>query len=1060
MANSKLNPTKKSNPCPVCSNISGKCRTQDNSPIVLCGNLGDGDAPTGYRYVRPSSNFWNIFAPDTDSSDDWQTRLEQRVERERVKAEREAVDRAALPSLESRHALLSAKTHTLTPNQNSDLLRRGLTQFEIDFCLSNGWLWKEHGGYGIGAIDPVTGFIVGGQLAKDDRNPKYKWLLPGQTHLPETNQNPLAIWISSEFDSTKPYTIHLSEGFLKSLISALTTWRSDSQQIWIGAAGGQFQDAALARVLSAFPDAALTTLYPDGGAVVNPNTMRSYRSLSESVPSLQVAWWEQLSKTDRDCDELTGRESIELLTWKQFEQLAPVPKVAAFVRPDITNRLSNRVKRTPDRNIGNREFKDIAHELPTSGIVVLVGAKGTAKSECIGIMKGDRSWLSITHRRSIGRDQAAGWDGVFLQDGDRVGSRALMPDGSPASGAAVCFPSLLGAERLSRDVAIFDETTAGLEFLLGSKLCNKDGIRPLLMDETEKTVRNAPLLILADADMTEETIAYFEAIRGERAYVVQSERKPLGYAVYNMTETKNAAIGEFLRQAVDVPDGKFIYLNSDSKTLVNALEIALAANGIKALTFTQDNSGERLQRSLIEGKGANLHEFAMMGIKVFLSSPSITQGFSLTHNTDRIISRWGIYTGGSITAQDMAQAPDRIRSDAPLYLWVAERGSAYSRLGRATNSRQFLADFESVSTKSARLVRHSLSATAAAIVDGTDYKNRNLSMLASIEVSRNLGMVALRETVLSHLRLEGKQIEDYTPSIDAAAAKLAGKTIAAASSKLKADHAAAVEAAADLTEDEAKALEKKAEKKALSLEERLSVEKYYLAVFYRLEQVKAIDVMLDRDGRTRQQVRNLERVLDAGKAMAHTTESIDLNASTPQDWSKAAAQSEIVENSGAGNLIRKIYSGEITRLTPELIEPIHQFSQDNPTDFKEGFGWNGAKNISPMKTIGVILDWVGIERQSHRKRSEGKINRVYSVKADRLEWLKSVVERRLQGDPHVDNLDVNPTCGSPQNTLIDVTEWLDFIKSERQKSHTTDSLRLLRGDLNYVPSQVWEAIAA
>lgn len=1054
---SKLNPTKKSNPCPVCSNTSGKCRTQD--ALVLCGNLGNGDAPIGYRYVRPSSGIWEMFAPDTQS-DDWQTRLETRVKRDRLRQEQQAIERAALPSLESRHKLLSARTHTLTPNQNSDLLRRGLTQSEIDFCLSHSWLWQERGGYGIGAIDPVTGFIVGGQLAKDDRSPKYQWLLPGQTHLPETGQNPLAVWISPNFDGTKPYTLHLSEGFLKPLISALKSWRSDSQQIWIGAAGGQFQDAALSRVLSAFPNATSTTLYPDGGAVVNLNTMRSYRSLSESVPSLQVAWWGQISKSGRDCDELTGDESIELLTWKQFEQLAPVPKVAAFVRHDISNRLANRVKRTPDRNIGNREFKDIAHELPTSGIVVLVGAKGTGKSEAIGIMKGDRSWLSITHRRSIGRDQAVGWDGVFLQDGDRIGSQALKPDGSPASGAAVCFPSLLGAEQLSRDVAIFDETTAGLEFLLGSKLCNKDGIRPLLMDETEKTVRNAPLLILADADMTEETIAYFEAIRGERAYVVQSERQPLGYVVYNMTEKKNAAIGEFLRQAVDVPDGKFIYLNSDSKTLVNALEVALAERGVKVLTFTQDNSGERLQRSLIEGKGANLHEFAMMGIKVFLSSPSITQGFSLTHNTDRIISRWGIYTGGSISAQDMAQAPDRIRSDAPLYLWVAERGSAYSRLGRATNQDQFLKDFESVSTTSARLVRKSLSMTAAAIVDGTDYKNRNLSMLASIEVSRNLGMVALRDTVLSHLRLEGKQIENYTPLIDVAAAKLAGKTISAASSKLKADHAAAVEAAADLTDDEAKALEKKAEKKALSLEERLSVEKYYLAIFYRLEMVKAIDVILDCDGRTRQQVRNLERILDAGKATTHTAESIDRNASTPQDWSKSALQSWLIEQSGAGDLIRKLWSGEITELTDELIEPIHQFSLQNPHHFEEGFGWGGAKNISAMKTIGVLLDWVGIARQSRRHRSEGKISRVYSVKADRLEWLKSVVERRSQGDPHIDNLDVNPTCGSPQNTPTASTEWLDFIKSERQKSHTTDSLRVLRNNLNYVPSQVWEAIAA
>ncbi len=804
------------------------------------------------------------------------------------------------------------------------------------------------------------------------------------------------------------------------------------------------------------PGRSITLAFDQDSAIATrekvSRALSKFSSILESTGStVAIAIWDRCD--GKGVDDLIVTAGIS--AWENA-QTGAIP--AAQYR--IQSRLSNRVKRQPDRNIGDREFKEIAHELPTSGIVVLLGAKGTGKSEAIGIMKGYRPWLSMTHRRSIGRDQAAGWDGVFLQDGDRFGSQALKPDGTPASGAAVCFPSLLSAERLSREVGIFDETTAGLEFLLGSKLCNKDGIRPLLIAETERTIREPQLLILADADLTEDAIAYFEAIRGERAYVVKSERKPLGYAVYNMAGKKNQAIGEFLRQTGEIPDGKMVYLNSDSKTLINSLETVLTARGIKTLSITQDNSGEDLQRALTEGKGRNLPELAMMGIKVILSSPSITQGFSLTQNTDRIISRWGIYTGGSISAQDIAQAPDRIRSDAPLYLWVAERGSAYSRLGRATNQKQFLKDFESISTTSARLVRQSLSATTAAAIDTMDYQNRNLSMLASIVVSRNLGMVALRETVLAHLRLEGKQIQDHSPAIDIAAAKESGKAIAAAGSKLKADHAAAVEAAADRAEDEIKTLEKKAEKQALSLEERLSVEKYYLSLFYRLETVKALDVMIDRDGRTRQQVRNLERVLDGSKAVQHTAESIDRNASTPQDWSKAALQARIVEESGAGDLIRRLFNEEITQLTPDLIEPIYQFSQNHPAYFEKGFGWGGAKKLSPMKVIGILLDWAGIERQSYRHRSEGKITRVYTVKADRLEWLKNLVGRRSQPDPHLNILDINPICGSSQNTSIDLTDWLDFIELERQKSHTSDSIQVLRVGLNYVPSEIWEAISA
>ena len=218
--------------------------------------------------------------------------------------------------------------------------------------------------------------------------------------------------------------------------------------------------------------------------------------------------------------------------------------------------------------------------------------------------------------------------------------------------------------------------------------------------------------------------------------------------------------------------------------------------------------------------------------------------------------------------------------------------------------------------------------------------------------------------------------------------------------------------------------------------------------------------MLDRDGRTRTEVRNLERVLDVAKSTAHTAESIDRNASTPQDWSKAALQSWVIDKSGAGDLIRGIWSGEITTLTTKLVDPIHKYIKKHPNQFEKGFGWGGAKNIGGVKAIGVILDWVGIDRTSSKKRVSGKLTRIYVVDAQKLKWLKNLVGRRSHGEAHVDTNMINTTCASPQNSVVDLAEWLDFIKSERQKSHTTDSLRLLRDNLNYVPSQVWEAIAA
>jgi hypothetical protein len=693
----------------------------------------------------------------------------------------------------------------------------------------------------------------------------------------------------------------------------------------------------------------------------------------------------------------------------------------SLVKTNILKRLEHRVTRKPDLHIGTEEFKTVAPALPRQGTLVLQGAKGTGKSEAIARLLETDPWLSLAPLRTVARDQATAWDGVMLQDGDRFGSQALGIDGKPVSGVSLCFPSLLSAQRLPGEILVLDETTAGLDFLLGSKLCNHLGMRPQLLEEFHRRVREARLVILADADITETAIRYIEEIRGERAYLVKSDRKPLGYRVNLLTGKKNQALAEFLSQVETIPDGKLIYLNSDSKQLIDTIATVLEEKGIKSLKITQETSGEALQRRLTESKGQILPELALMGFKVILSSPSITQGFSIQYQTDRIISRWGIYSGGSIPATAIAQAPDRIRSDVPLYLWVAERGSAYSKLGRALNEKAFLKEFKQLRNAAARLAADSLTPTAAAAVNGTDWESQNLKMLASIEVSRNLGMMALRDTVIAVLQLEGKQIEPFTPLTDVAEAKAIGRALTEVAGKLKESHAAKVATAATLTETEAKGLEKKSEQSDLSPDERLALEKYYLAIFYRLESITTMDVMSDRKGKTRQQVKNLEMILDEAKAQTITAESIERNGSTPQDWRKDVVQRWLIEQSGAGELIRSIWRGEIVQLTPEIVEPIYEFIQAHSKEFGIAFGWGGGQKLGAMQTIGILLTWVGFDRKAHRKRENDIVTRFYVIKIEKIDWLKALLKRRSRPDPHLQLEGINKTHGSPLNPLLSST---------------------------------------
>jgi len=80
----------------------------------------------------------------------------------------------------------------------------------------------------------------------------------------------------------------------------------------------------------------------------------------------------------------------------------------SFNQWSIARQLTHEVRRRPDLNIGDREFHEVADQLPKSGIVALYGGKGSGKSKAIGELVKWMKWLSITHLSSLGRDQAAG----------------------------------------------------------------------------------------------------------------------------------------------------------------------------------------------------------------------------------------------------------------------------------------------------------------------------------------------------------------------------------------------------------------------------------------------------------------------------------------------------------------------------------------------------------------------------------------------------------------------------------------------------------------------------
>ncbi|MBD2019147.1 hypothetical protein H6F43_02980, partial [Leptolyngbya sp. FACHB-36] len=87
----------------------------------------------------------------------------------------------------------------------------------------------------------------------------------------------------------------------------------------------------------------------DAGAIQNPNVLRQLRAkwrlLAKFGYTVRIAWWGQITKANRDIDELADFTEIEYLTIAQFETLAAQYNGRGW---QWLQRLSQRLARQPD----------------------------------------------------------------------------------------------------------------------------------------------------------------------------------------------------------------------------------------------------------------------------------------------------------------------------------------------------------------------------------------------------------------------------------------------------------------------------------------------------------------------------------------------------------------------------------------------------------------------------------------------------------------------------------------------------------------------------------------
>jgi len=249
-------------------------------------------------------------------------------------------------------------------------------------------------------------------------------------------------------------------------------------------------------------------------------------------------------------------------------------------------------------------------------------------------------------------------------------------------------------------------------------------------------------------------------------------------------------------------------------------------------------------------------------------------------------------------------------------------------------------------------------------------------------------MFQLRETLIALLKKEGKRVSICKPQISKAELSAIAAAVSSASSAVTVRYCEARASAADIDKAEAKALSEQSE--PLTPDQILSLEKFYIAEFYRLESVSVPDVAFDRKGATRSQIKALEAVLSPQLATETTARTINQNPENPQDWNPVAVKTWLQEQCGSALLIRGIAAGEAKILTSDLIAPIAAFIRAHPTEFRIAFNFCNVANLSDQQIVGEILQRHGIKT----KRRGNKNNLRYEVCKPELEAILAVIERR------------------------------------------------------------------
>ncbi|MBD2023802.1 plasmid replication protein, CyRepA1 family [Leptolyngbya sp. FACHB-711] len=731
----------------------------------------------------------------------------------------------------------------------------------------------------------------------------------------------------------------------------------------------------------------------------------------------------------------------------------------------IWQQLSQQLTWTPAIRLQTADLSTLdLQRLPAEGMIALCSPKGTGKTKWIaGQVEGLEKVLSAGHRRSLQRSLSQRLKLDYIGDLDKANGEFISGSAYTLRVSFVVDSLLaIDPEKFKGCDLVIDEVVQVIRHLLTSSTCAKDGKRPALLARFRQLIRVARRVIVADADLDNATLYYLKALREDAhpVFLIRNDYQPQGYAVRMLDCPDRTAITADLLEDIDTLEaGKVMFVATDSRATSKALARTIQQQfpGLRVLVINSDTSGGELERAFIQSPDSVLERGEF---DVVICSPSLSTGVSI--ETQGIIDRvYGIFGGVSSTDADMAQALGRVREPVERVVWCAKRGSNYSKASRSTNSLELKAHLRSRTSATVSLIRSSLREDVPDLKNYDWQADPHLDLYCRIAATQNRSMLHLREALIVRLRFEGNQVAIENRESNGGI----GERLKITRDELRQLDAESIVAADDLTISEVLQLEAQ---ESISPEQQRAIAKFYLKEFYCLEELTVEDVLADKEGRRRGELRSLEELLYPGVAIDRTVKALEnqlkWNQSLcPWDISSAELRRALREQLGLSDFLNPDKEWTKYDLTP-YADRVREWA----AQIKQALSLTVTEKMSDVQIVHQLLSQLGVKVEFRWSRSmpghEGEKLRVYRL--HQLAWQEAIAileQRKAKRDRATCSgsslpFQTKEGTGDPLlSSSCPSKEWLSqkVLDDVRQLWQEADSIEAQEELRKVIPIDVW-----